>query len=91
MIDFTLSTEQELIKETAKDFAEKHLLPGVIERDEKSDFPKDQIKKMGELGFMGMMVPEEWDGSGFDTISYVIAIEEIAAVELATSGRRRGA
>ena len=85
MIDFTLSTEQELIKETAKDFAEKHLLPGVIERDEKSDFPKDQIKKMGELGFMGMMVPEEWDGSGLDTISYVIAIEEIAAVELATS------
>ena len=85
MIDFTLSTEQELIKETAKDFAEKHLLPGVIERDEKSDFPKDQIKKMGELGFMGMMVPEKWDGSGLDTISYVIAIEEIAAVELATS------
>ena len=85
MIDFTLSTEQELIKETAKDFAEKHLLPGVIERDEKSDFPKDQIKKMGEIGFMGMMVPEEWDGSGLDTISYVIAIEEIAAVELATS------
>ena len=85
MIDFTLSTEQELIKETAKDFAEKHLLPGVISRDENSEFPREQIKKMGELGFMGMMVPEEWGGSGFDTISYVIAIEEIAAVELATS------
>ena len=85
MIDFTLTTEQELIRETARDFAEKHLLPGVIERDEASEFPKDQIKEMGELGFMGMMVPEEWGGSGFDTISYVIAIEEIAAVELATS------
>ena len=85
MIDFTLTTEQELIRETARDFAEKHLLPGVIERDEASEFPKDQIKGMGELGFMGMMVPEEWGGSGFDTISYVIAIEEIAAVELATS------
>ena len=85
MIDFTLTTEQELIRETARDFAEKHLLPGVIERDEASEFPKDQIKEMGELGFMGMMVPEKWGGSGFDTISYVIAIEEIAAVELATS------
>ena len=85
MIDLTLSTEQELIKETAKDFAEKHLLPGVISRDENSEFPREQIKKMGELGFMGMMVPEEWGGSGFDTLSYVIAIEEIAAVELATS------
>ncbi len=85
MIDLTLSTEQELIKETAKDFAEKHLLPGVISRDENSEFPREQINKMGELGFMGMMVPEEWGGSGFDTLSYVIAIEEIAAVELATS------
>jgi alkylation response protein AidB-like acyl-CoA dehydrogenase len=85
MIDFTLSPEQELIKETAKDFANTHLLPGVIERDEDQKFPKDEIKKMGELGFMGMMIPEKWGGSGFDTVSYVIAIEEIAAVELATS------
>ena len=52
MIDLTLSTEQELIKETAKDFAEKHLLPGVISRDENSEFPREQIKKMGELGFV---------------------------------------
>ena len=85
MIDFSLSPEQELIKETARDFANTHLLPGVIERDEEQKFPKDQIKAMGELGFMGMMIPEKWDGSGLDTISYVIAIEEIAAVELATS------
>ncbi len=85
MIDLELSSEQILIKETAKDFAEKHLLPGVIERDEKEQFPKDEIKKMGELGFMGMMVPEKWGGSGLDSISYTIAIEEIAAIELATS------
>lgn len=85
MIDFTLSPEQELIKDTAKDFATKHLLPGVMERDEKQKFPYDEIKAMGELGFMGMMIPEEWGGSDLDAISYVIAIEEIAAVELATS------
>tara|TARA_B110000438_G_scaffold45270_1_gene45332 strand:+ start:348 stop:1490 length:1143 start_codon:yes stop_codon:yes gene_type:complete len=85
MIDFTLSQEQELIKKTAMDFSKRHLLPGVIERDDKAEFPKEQIKMMGELGFMGMMVPEEWGGSGLDTISYVIAIEEIAAIELATS------
>ena len=85
MIDFNLTNEQELIKETAKEFAKTQLLPGVIERDETQKFPKDEIEKLGELGFMGMMVPEKWGGSGFDTISYVIAIEEIAAVELATS------
>ena len=85
MIDFNLSPEQELIQETARDFANTQLLPGVIERDENQIFPNDEIKKMGELGFMGMMVPEEWGGSGLDTISYIIALEEIAAVELATS------
>ena len=85
MIDLTLSPEQELIKDTARDFATKHLLPGVMERDEKQKFPHDEIKAMGELGFMGMMIPEEWGGSDLDAISYVIAIEEIAAVELATS------
>ena len=85
MIDFSLSPEQELIQQTARDFVETHLLPGVISRDDTAEFPKEQIKMMGELGFMGMMVPEKWDGSGLDTLTYVIAIEEIAAVELATS------
>ena len=85
MIDFSLNNEQELIKKTARDFANDHLLPGVIERDEKAEFPYEQIKMMGELGFMGMMVPENLGGSGLDTISYVIALEEIASVELATS------
>ena len=85
MIDFTLTSEQELIQKTAREFAKEHLAPGVIERDDKAEFPTEQIKMMGELGFMGMMVPEEWGGAGFDTLTYVIAMEEIAAVELATS------
>ena len=85
MIDFTLTSEQELIQKTAREFAQEHLAPGVIERDDKAEFPTGQIKMMGELGFMGMMVPEEWGGAGFDTITFVIAMEEIAAVELATS------
>ena len=85
MIDFTLTTEQELIQKTAREFAKEHLAPGVIERDDKAEFPAEHIKMMGELGFMGMMVPEEWGGAGFDTVTYVIAMEEIAAVELATS------
>ena len=85
MIDFTLTSEQELIQKTAREFAKDHLAPGVIERDDKAEFPTEQIKMMGELGFMGMMVPEEWSGAGFDTLTYVIAMEEIAAVELATS------
>ena len=85
MIDFTLTSEQELVQKTAREFAKEHLAPGVIERDDKAEFPTEQIKVMGELGFMGMMVPEEWSGAGFDTLTYVIAMEEIAAVELATS------
>ena len=85
MIVFTLTSEQELIQKTAREFAKEHLAPGVIDRDEKAEFPTEQIKVMGELGFMGMMVPEEWCGAGFDTLTYVIAMEEIAAVELATS------
>ncbi len=85
MIDFTLTSEQELIQKTAREFAQEHLAPGVIERDDKAEFPTGQIKMMGELGFMGMMVPEEWGGAGFDTMTFVIAMEEIAAVELATS------
>ena len=85
MTDFFLSTEQEMLKEMTREFAETELMQGVIDRDQHSKFPKKQLKKMGELGLMGVMVPEEWGGAGFDTLSYVIAIEEIAAVELATS------
>ena len=74
-----------MVQETAKEFANNHLEPGVIKRDEMSLFPKEQIKMMGELGFMGMMVPEKWGGSGMDTLSFVLAVEEIASVELASS------
>ena len=61
------------------------MLPGVIERDEKQIFPAEQIKKMGELGFMGMMVSPEYGGSGLDTISYVLAMEEISKVDASAS------
>lgn len=85
MVDFSLTEEQALAQKTAKEFAITHLAPGVIERDETETFPADQIKMMGELGFMGMMTPEEWGGSGMDTISYVLAMEEIAAVDASTA------
>lgn len=85
MVDFSLTEEQALAQKTAKEFAITHLAPGVIERDETETFPADQIKMMGELGFMGMMIPEEWGGSGMDTISYVLAMEEIAAVDASTA------
>ena len=85
MIDFTLTEDQELIQKTAREFAVEHLAPGVMDRDENAEFPYEQIKLMGELGFMGMMVPEEYNGAGMDTLTYVIALEEIAAVEAAAS------
>ncbi|MEE8335440.1 MAG: acyl-CoA dehydrogenase family protein [Candidatus Neomarinimicrobiota bacterium] len=80
-MDFNLTEEQELIRKTARDFARDHLAPGVIERDEKAEFPSQAIKILGDLGFMGMMVPEEWGGAGMDTISYTLAIEEISKVD----------
>ena len=85
MIDFTLTEDQELIQKTVREFAVEHLAPGVMDRDENAEFPYEQIKLMGELGFMGMMVPEEYSGAGMDTLTYVIALEEIAAVEAAAS------
>jgi len=81
MIDFNLSEEQELLKKTAKDFAKNELLEGVVNRDENKIWPKEQISKMANLGFLGMMVNPKWDGGGMDTISYSIAMEEIAAVD----------
>ena len=80
-LNFNLTEEQELLKKTAKDFAEVHLEPGVIERDDKSITPVNEIKEMGKLGFMGMMVPEKWNGSGMDTMSYILAMEEICCVD----------
>jgi alkylation response protein AidB-like acyl-CoA dehydrogenase len=84
-MDFTLSEEQLMIRQAARDFARNELLPGVIERDEEQKFPTAQIKKMGEMGFMGMMVDPKYGGSGLDTISYVIAMEEFSKVDASAS------
>ncbi|MCR5861511.1 acyl-CoA dehydrogenase [Flavobacterium sp. J372] len=84
-MDFTLTEEHLMIQKAARDFAQTELLPGVLERDEKQEFPKEQIKKMGELGFMGMMVDPKYGGSGLDTISYVLAMEEISKIDASAS------
>lgn len=84
-MDFKLSEEHLMIQQAARDFAQTELLPGVIERDEKQQFPAEQIKKMGELGFMGMMVSPEYGGSGLDTVSYVLAMEEISKIDASVS------
>ncbi len=80
-MNFELSEEQKMIRQAARDFAQTELKPGVIERDEHQKFPTEQIKMLAELGFLGMMVSTEYGGSGLDTISYVLAIEEIAKVD----------
>lgn len=84
-MDFNLTEEQLMVQKAARDFAQNELLPGVIERDDKQIFPADEIKKMGELGFMGMMVDPKYGGSGLDTISYVLAMEEISKVDASAS------
>lgn len=84
-MDFSLNEEQLMVQQAARDFAQNELLPGVIERDEKQIFPAEQVKKMGELGFMGMMVDPKYGGSGLDTISYVLAMEEISKVDASAS------
>ncbi|MEY2702564.1 MAG: hypothetical protein RLY43_1200, partial [Bacteroidota bacterium] len=76
-----LSEEHLMIQQAARDFAQAELLPGVIERDEHSTFPTEQVKKMAELGFLGMMVDPKYGGAGLDSISYVVAMEEIAKVD----------
>lgn len=85
IMDFKLTEEHLMIQKAARDFAQTELLPGVIERDEKQIFPTEQIKKMGELGFMGMMVDPKYGGSGLDTISYVLAMEEISKIDASAS------
>ena len=80
-MDFNLTEEHLMIQQAAKDFAIAELLPGVIERDEFSKFPTDQVKIMAELGFLGMMVNPKYGGSGLDSISYVLALTEIAKVD----------
>ncbi len=84
-MDFKLTEEQLAVRDAARDFAQNELLPGVIERDEQARFPTEQVKKLGELGFLGMMVDPKYGGGGMDTISYVLAMEEISKVDASTS------
>lgn len=84
-MNLDLTEEHLMIQQAARDFANTECLPGVIERDEKMIFPKEQILKLADLGFMGMMVNEKYGGAGLDTLSYVIAMEEISKVDASTS------
>src|SRR3569833_3120857 len=82
---FQFSEEQQMIRQAARDFAQTELKPGVIERDEHQKFPTEQVKQMGELGFLGMMVPTEYGGSGMDAISYVLVMEELSKIDASAS------
>jgi len=84
-MDFSLSEEHIMIRDAAREFAQNELLPGVIERDEKQHFPKELIKKMGDMGFLGMMAPTEFGGGGMDTISYVLVMEELSKIDASAS------
>ena len=84
-MNFELTEEHKMIRDAARDFAQTELLPGVIERDESQTFPAEQIKKLGELGFLGMMVNPKYGGAGIDAISYVLAMEEISKVDASCS------
>ena len=84
-MNFNLTDEQKIIQNTAREFALSEILPGVVDRDEKKIWPKEIISKMGELGFMGMMVDNKWNGSGLDTMSYTIVMEEIARVDASSA------
>jgi len=78
---FHLTEEHLAVQQAARDFAQNELKPGVIERDSKAQYPTEQIKMMGELGFLGMMVSPEYGGGGMDSLSYVLAMEEISKVD----------
>lgn len=84
-MNFTLTEEQRLIQQAARDFAQNDLLPGVIERDEAQKFPAEEVRKMGELGFLGMMVDPKYGGSGLDTLSYVLVMEELSKIDASSS------
>ncbi|WP_320018774.1 acyl-CoA dehydrogenase [Labilibaculum manganireducens] len=84
-MNFEFTEEQLMIRDAARDFAQRELLPGVIERDEKSEYPTEQVKRLADLGFLGMLVGLEYDGGGMDTISYVLAMEEISKVDSSVS------
>ncbi len=84
-MNFQFTEEQLMIRDMARDFTQNELLPGVIERDDKQEFPKALTDRMGELGLLGMMVSEEYGGGGMDTVSYVLAMEELSKVDSSAS------
>lgn len=84
-MNFELTEEHVMIQQAARDFAQRELLPGIIERDDKEIFPAEQVKKLGELGFLGMMTSPDYEGGGMDSISYVLAVEELSKVDAATA------
>lgn len=84
-MEFNLTEEQIAVRDAARDFAQNVLKPGVIERDTEQRFPAEEVKQLGELGFMGMMVDPQYGGSGMDTVSYVLAMEEISKIDASTS------
>ncbi len=84
-MDFNYKEEHEMIRKAARDFANNECKPGVIDRDEHQKFPYEQIKRLGELGFMGLMIDPKYGGAGMDTLSYVIAMEEISKIDASTS------
>ncbi|MGB1042937.1 MAG: acyl-CoA dehydrogenase [Tenacibaculum sp.] len=84
-MDFNLTEEHLMIRDAARDFAQTELLPGVIERDEKQEFPDELVRKMGELGFMGVMVDPKYGGSGMDAVSYVLIMEELSKIDASAS------
>lgn len=84
-MNFELTEEQLMIQQAARDYAQRELLQDVLERDEKAEFPARHIKNLGELGFMGMMIDPKYDGGGMDTVSYVLAMEELSKVDASVS------
>lgn len=82
---FELTEEHKMIRQAARDFANQELKPGVIERDTHQQFPTEQVKMLGELGFMGMMIDPKYNGSGLDSISYVLMMEELSKIDASTS------
>ena len=84
-MDFNLTEEHLMIRDAARDFAQNELLPGVIERDTHQQFPAEQVKKMGEMGFMGMMVDAQYGGGGMDSLAYVLVMEELSKVDASSS------
>lgn len=84
-MEFSLTEEHLMIRDAARDFANSELLPGVIERDEIQEFPNELVRKMGDLGFMGIMVDPKYGGSGMDTISYVLIMEELSKIDASAS------